>query len=161
MGSSPTEKLKFRAAVSAVIAVVISALLYAIGNPTIILQQIKLFNSTVTTIFGLLFTILAIVYTFESQFESNRAMKILKNQGKYSDIIEIFYLAVAVIGLIWLYTFTIAVFQVQNFAGENLDLLLSFLSIFGYVLLIERLSSCFYIFVLLDQAIKSTEDQSD
>lgn len=161
MASSPTEKLKRRAVVSAAIAVAISALLYAIGKPTIVLQQVNLFNSTVTTIFGLLFTFLAIIYTFESQFESNRAMKILKKQEKYSDIIKIFYLAVAVIGLIWLYTFTIALFQVQKFVGPNLDLLLSFLSVFGYVLLIERLSSCFYIFVLLDRAIKSTDDQSN
>lgn len=157
MGSSPADKLRQRAVISGVIAIVVYAILWFIGSPTTILQRIGLFNSTVTTIFGLLFTILAIIYTFESQFESNRAMKILKDRGEYSDIIQIFYLSVATIGIIWLYTFTIAIFQIHEIVGGNVALLLSFFAIFGYVLLIERLSSCFYIFVLLNRAIKSNE----
>jgi hypothetical protein len=157
MGSSPADKLRQRAVISGVIAIVVYTILWFIGSPTAILQRIGLFNSTVTTIFGLLFTILAIIYTFESQFKSNRAMKILKDRGKYSDIIQIFYLSVATIGFIWLYTFTIAIFRIHELVGRNVALILSFFAIFGYVLLIERLSSCFYIFVLLNRAIKSNE----
>lgn len=97
MGSSPTEKLRRRAVISGIVAIAISGILHVAGEPTIILQRINLFNSTVTTIFGLLFTILAIIYTFESQFKSNRAMRILKHQGKYADIIRIFYLSVGLL----------------------------------------------------------------
>lgn len=157
MPSSPIDKLKQGVFISVVISIVVTAAFVVIGEPTIVLENITVFNSTVTTVLGLLFTVLAIIYTFESQFESNRAIKQLKYKGEYKNITRIFFLSVATVGIVWLYTFTLAVFQIHGLVGRTGDLILSFMSIFGYILLIERLLRCFWIFVLLNRAVKANE----
>lgn len=158
MASTPTNKLARDVGVSIALALVITGVLVSIGKPVVVLSNIDTFNSSVTTLLGLLFTLLALVYTFESQFESNTAVKRLKARGTYSDIPRVFFLSVAAIGAVWIYTFTLTIFQARGPVSSGWgNLILSFVAIVGYVLLIARLWRCFRVFVLLNRAVKRTE----
>lgn len=159
MGSAPVARLKRDIVVSVALAVLITGALAIIGTPATVLENIDTFNGSVTTLLGLLFTVLALIYTFESQFESNTAVKKLKESETYSDITRVFFLSVAVIGVVWVYTFTLAIFRPRGpvSPGLGLNFVLSFVAIVGYVLLVARLWRCFRIFVLLNRAVKRTE----
>lgn len=157
MTSEPVKRLRRDIALSLLLGVVLFAILYFLNSPTVVLDKINILNSTTTTALGILFTVLAIIYTFESQFEDNRAVKILKSEGKYDDISEIFVLSVASIGVIWIITFSLAFTQIHKAFGDTVIQAFSLIVIIGFILLILRLYRCFWIFVLLNRAIKAQE----
>lgn len=157
MSSEPVKKLRRDIITVFISGIGLLAVLHILNDPTIVLDNINVLNSTVTTALGILFTVLAIVYTFESQFEDNRAVKILKRHGKYDDISEIFILSVAAIGVVWIYTFSLSITQIHSSFGSTSNLILSYFVIVGFVLLILRLYRCFHIFVLLNRAVKGQE----
>lgn len=153
MSDVEKEKLQKDILVALVTAVFLFASLTYSGMGNIILQSIEAFNSTITTLLGLLFTILAIIYTFESQFEDNKAVKVLKETDQYVDIIKIFFYTVAVLGIVWLYTFTLTIFGIHSHLGNGVQLSISFLGIWGFFAVIFRLWRCFWIFVKLNDAV--------
>jgi len=157
MTSVPVQKLRKDIIGSFALAAVLFAILYYLNDPTVILGNLGSFNSTTTTALGLVFTILAIIYTFESKFEENKAVQILKERGQYQDVIEIFVLSVATIGVIWIFTFGLTVTGIYEPYGQRVKLGFAYLCITGFILLIERLRRCFWIFVLLNQAMKDRE----
>jgi hypothetical protein len=157
MSSEPVKRVKRDVIIAIIFGIVLFASLYYLNDPITILDNISVLNSTTTTALGILFTVLAIIYTFESQFENNRAVKILKKQGKYDDISEVFVLSVATIGVIWIFTFTLSITQIYKPFGANITLFFAFLVIVGFLLLILRLYRCFRIFVLLNKAVKAQE----
>ncbi|WP_435065639.1 hypothetical protein [Halobaculum sp. EA56] len=155
--SSPKKELRKDILISVVISIIVFGILYWAGHPRIVVKNIGPFNSTITTVLGLLFTVLAIVYTFESQFEKNRAVKKLKTQGHYKDITQVFFLSVAIIGVVWIYTFTVTVFAVESFFNSTLGLILGYLAVLSFIVVIFRVVRCFWVFVLLNKAVKSSE----
>lgn len=122
MSSEPVKRVKRDVIIAIIFGIVLFASLYYLNDPITILDNISVLNSTTTTALGILFTVLAIIYTFESQFENNRAVKILKKQGKYDDISEVFVLSVATIGVIWIFTFTLSITQIYKPFGANITL---------------------------------------
>lgn len=157
MSSEPEEDLTKDILLAFILSIFIFIILHFLNDSTIVLDNIDTLNSTTTTALGILFTVLAIIYTFESQFEENRAVKILKNEGKYQDISEVFVLSVAIIGVVWIFTFTISITQIYEAFGPNLAMIFAYFVLVGFLLLIIRLYRCFKIFVLLNRAVKAQE----
>lgn len=157
MTSEPVARLRRDILYAVIAAGVLFGILFVLNDPTIMLDNISVLNSTTTTALGILFTVLAIIYTFESQFEDNRAVKILKKQGNYDDISEVFVLSVATIGVIWLFTFSLSITRIHEPFGTNITWFFTYLVIVGFVLLVLRLYRCFHIFVLLNRAVKAQE----
>jgi len=157
MTSEPVARLRRDVLYAFVAAGILFGVLFFLNEPTIMLDNISVLNSTTTTALGILFTVLAIIYTFESQFEDNRAVKILKEQGEYHNISEIFVLSVGIIGIIWIFTFSLSITQIHKLFGVYVSQFLAYLVIVAFFLLILRLYRCFRIFVLLNRAVKAQE----
>lgn len=128
-----------------------------LGDITVIFKNIEVFNSTITTLLGLLFAILAILYTFESQFQESRAIQILKSNDQFIDVIRIFHYTVGVIGLVWIYTFSLTIFDFHSGMGKKAQAVFGFTMIFGFYVVIVRLIRCYWIFILLNRAIRRNE----
>jgi hypothetical protein len=156
MESGPLGDLKRDTAYALVLSVAASAGLYFIGTPLIALENIDAINRTITTILGLLFPVLAIVYTFGFRDE-NPAIKELKRIGKFDEVVSVFTISIAVIGFVWIYTFTMTVFEIHNLFGEMVQIGFAYTAILAFIFVILRLWRCFQIFVLLNKAIKSNE----
>jgi len=156
MGSGPVGDLKRDTLYALVLSVAASAGLYFAGIPLIALENIDAINRTITTILGLLFPVLAIVYTFGFRDE-NPAIKELKRIGKFDDVVSVFTISITVILLVWIYTFSITVFELHTLFGETVQILFSFLAVLSFFFVILRLWRCFQIFALLNKAIKANE----
>lgn len=120
------------------------------GDYRTIFENLDIFNTTVTTILGLLFAILAILYTFESQLAENEAVKELKELGKYRDIVKVFYVSVGLIGIVWIFTFALSLFEIYGWFGTKVSYTLLFFTILGFVVVIMRLIRCFLVFYLFN-----------
>lgn len=158
MISTPVTKLGIDVIGSFILAGILFFILHYVNDPTVVLQNMESFTSTTTTALGLLFTILAIIYTFESQFENNSAVRILRQRGQYQDIIEIFVLSVATIGIIWIVTFGLTITEPYSPYGYTIQSIFAYVVIVGFILLIARLRRCFWIFVLLNRAIDAQDE---
>jgi hypothetical protein len=156
MGSGPVGDLKRDVAYSFIIAIAGSSMLFFVGTPLIALENIDAINRTITTILGLLFPVLAIVYTFGFRDE-NKAIKELKQVEKFDEVVTIFTLSVASIGAIWIYTFSISVFQLHQLFNFEVQMVFAYTAIFAFIFVILRLWRCFQIFLLLNKAIKANE----
>jgi uncharacterized membrane protein YidH (DUF202 family) len=154
LNKSPRGRLNFDLLISFGASIVISILLGYFGKLSSVISSISSFNLTITTVLGILFTVLTILYTFESQFEDNRAVREMRRNGTYQNILEIFFLSVSVIGLVWIYTFSLTVFQIYSGFGWCLKSLLSGFEIWGFSLLLVRLGRCYEIFWLLNRAMR-------
>lgn len=157
MSTPQSEKLRLDILESLVGGGAIFAVLYVFASPTVVLDNISAFNSTVSTLFGLLFTVLAIVYTFESEFKENKAVRVLRSNDQYIDIISIFFYTVAVIGGVWVFTFSLTIFNVHSQLGQTIQRILSFIAISCFLAVIIRLWRCFSVFILLNRAVREHE----
>ena len=156
MGSGPFGDLKRDIAYSFILAIAGSTILFFMGTPLVALENIDAINRTITTILGLLFPVLAIVYTFGFR-DDNKAIRELKQVGIFDDIVTIFTLSIASIGAIWIYSFTISVFQLHELFNSGVKLVFAYTAIFAFMFVILRLWRCFQIFLLLNKAIKANE----
>lgn len=156
MGTGPINDLA-RDTVYALICsiVAISGLIYA-GTPLIPLDNIDAINRTITTILGLLFPVLAIIYTFGFR-DDNSAIMELKRIGKFDDIVSIFTISIASIGVVWIYTFSITVFEIYTLFGEYIQILFAYITTAAFIFVILRVWRCFQIFLLLEKAINANE----
>lgn len=156
MGSGPVRDLKRDTVYALVLSIAFSSVLYFIGIPLIALENIDAINRTITTILGLLFPVLAIIYTFGFRDE-NPAMKELKRLGKFGEVVSVFTISISAIGIVWVYTFSITVFEIPNLFGHTIQLTFAFTAIFAFFFVILRLWRCFQIFVLLNKAVQANE----
>jgi hypothetical protein len=156
MGSGPVGDLKRDSLYAIILSVAASTGLYFAGIPLIALENIDAINRTITTILGLLFPVLAIIYTFGFRDE-NPAIKELKRIGKFDEVVSVFTISIAVIGLVWIFTFSITVFELHELFGNTVQLIFAFTAILSFFFVILRLWRCFQIFVLLNKAIKANE----
>lgn len=156
MGSGPAGDLKRDIVYSVLIAIAGSLMSFFVGTPLVALENIDAINRTITTILGLLFPVLAIVYSFGFRDE-NEAIKELKQVGKFDEVVTIFTLSMASIGAIWIYTFGISVFQIHQLFDFEFQLVFAYTAIFTFIFVILRLWRCFQIFLLLNKAIKANE----
>ncbi|WP_193494201.1 hypothetical protein [Haloferax gibbonsii] len=156
MGSGPVGDLKRDVVYAFVFSVAGLSMLYYAGIPLVALRNIDAINRTITTILGLLFPVLAIVYTFGFR-DDNRAIKELKRIGRFDDVLTIFTMSIASIGAVWIYTFSITVFQIHTLFGWWIQVAFSFTAIFAFIFVILRLWRCLQIFILLNKAIKANE----
>ena len=156
MGSGPVSDLKRDVVYSVILSVVGLSLLFYVGTPLVPLENIEAINRTITTILGLLFPVLAIIYAFAFR-DDNRAIKELKRIGKFDDVLSIFTLSIASIGVVWIYTFGITVFEIHTLFKWQVQTVFAFTAIFAFVFVILRLWRCLQIFVLLNKAIRANE----
>ncbi|GGN91779.1 hypothetical protein [Haloarcula pellucida] len=156
IGSGPVGDLKRDTLYAVVLSVAASAGLYFVGIPLIALENIDAVNRTITTILGLLFPVLAIIYTFGFRDE-NPAIKELKRVGKFDEVISVFTISIAIIGLTWIYTFSITVFELHTLFGSTAKLAFAYTAVLAFFFVILRLWRCFQIFVLLNKAIRANE----
>jgi hypothetical protein len=156
MGSGPIGDLTRDVAYSVVLSVAGLSLLFFAGIPLIALENIDAINRTITTILGLLFPVLAIIYAFAFR-DDNRAIKELKRIGKFDEVLSIFTISIASIGAVWIYTFSITVFEIHTLFQERIQVLFAFTAIFAFIFVILRLWRCLQIFVLLNKAIRANE----
>lgn len=140
--------------ISVVLSLITFSVLFYTDRATIVLDSMETFNSTITTLLGLLFAILALLYTFEAQFRDSKAVQILRKNDQFIDIIRIFYYTVGVLGLVWVYTFTLAIFGFHSELGEVSQLIISFGLILGFFAVLIRLWRCYWIFVRLNRAVR-------
>ena len=141
---------------SVVLSVAGLSLLFYVGTPLVALENIDAINRTITTILGLLFPVLAIIYAFAFR-DDNRAIKELKRIGKFDEVLSIFTISIASIGAVWIYTFSITVFELHTLFQARIQALFAFTAIFAFVFVILRLWRCLQIFVLLNKAIRANE----
>jgi hypothetical protein len=156
MGSGPVSDLRRDVVYSVVLSVAGLSLLFYVGTPLVALENIDAINRTITTILGLLFPVLAIIYAFAFR-DDNRAIKELKRIGKFDDVLTIFTLSMATIGLVWIYTFGITVFEIHMLFQWQIKAVFAFSVIFSFVFVILRLWRCLQIFILLNKAIRANE----
>jgi SNF family Na+-dependent transporter len=156
MGSGPVGDLKKDVLYSLFLSIVVLSMLFFISTPLVALENIDAINRTITTILGLLFPVLAIIYTFGFRDE-NEAIRELKRVGKFEDVVTIFTLSIASIGVIWIYTFSITVFQIHEIFNADIQSVFAYTAIFAFVFVIFRLWRCFQIFFLLNRAIRTNE----
>jgi len=156
MGSGPVGDLKRDSLYALILSVAASAGLYLAGVPLVALENIDAINRTITTILGLLFPVLAIIYTFGFRDE-NPAIKELKRIGKFDEVVSVFTISIAVIGAVWIHTFSITVFELHSLFGNTVQLIFSFTAVLSFFFVILRLWRCLQIFVLLNKAIKDNE----
>jgi len=154
MTENPSSELKKDFIYGLLVAILAFAIAYIYGISTNILDNVDVFHSTVTTLLGLLFTILAIVYTFESQFKENRAVKILVENNQFFDVIQIFFHTVVVLSVVWLFTFILTVFELYLFLPNMVVEVLSLFAFVSFAVVIIRLWRCLEIFILLDRAVR-------
>lgn len=157
MGSESLVKLKIDIAMAAFISVVVYGVLFIFNQELSILKSISTLTSTFTTILGVLFTVLAIIYTFESTFEENPAVVILKDKGKYRNVTGVFVYSVITIFFIWIYVFSLSIFPLHKSIGYVGQAVVSMTLVYCFILVVMRVFRCFYIFKLLEDAIKHTE----
>lgn len=156
MGSGPVSDLARDVVYTVVLSVAGLSLLFYAGTPLVALENIEAINRTITTILGLLFPVLAIIYAFAFR-DDNRAIKELKRIGKFDEVLSIFTISIASIGAVWIYTFSITVFEVHTLFQERIQILFAFTAIFAFLFVILRLWRCLQIFVLLNKAIRANE----
>ena len=156
MGSGPIGDLTRDVVYSVVLSVAGLSLLFFAGIPLIALENIDAINRTITTILGLLFPVLAIIYAFAFR-DDNRAIKELKRIGKFDEVLSIFTISIASIGAVWIYTFSITVFEIHTLFQQRIQVLFAFTAIFAFIFVILRLWRCLQIFVLLNKAIRANE----
>lgn len=156
MGSGPVSDLTKDVIYSIVLSVAGLLLLFYVGTPLVALENIDAINRTITTILGLLFPVLAIIYAFAFR-DNNRAIKELKRIGKFDEVLSIFTISIASIGAVWIYTFSITVFEIHRLFQARIQVLFAFTAIFAFIFVIRRLWQCLQIFVLLNKAIQANE----
>lgn len=158
MPNSEVVKLRNDILISLLGSILLFAILFPYGYSTVVLDSIEAFNSTVTTLVGLMFTLLAVIYTFEEQFSQNRAVRILKKNNQFVDIIRRFFYAVSVLGVVWIYTFFFTIFPIHNTAGRATTLTIAFFGIWGFFAVVIRLWRCFDIFVKLNNVVRAHDE---
>lgn len=156
IGSGPVSDLTRDIVYSVVLSVAGLLLLFYVGTPLVALDNIDAINRTITTILGLLFPVLAIIYAFAFR-DDNRAIKELKRIGKFDEVIWIFTISIASIGAVWIYTFSITVFEIHTLFQWQVQSVFAFTAIFAFFFVILRLWRCLQIFVLLNKAIRANE----
>lgn len=131
-----------------------------------IVDNITQFNSIFAGLLGFILTILALLYTFESQLKENKAIKILIERNKFKEIYDIFTDSSISIFFVLMFLMLIPVFQDVNQIKDFFINLIGFnFSIFMlntflmYILLFASIRTfrCFYVFKLLQDAIKNNE----
>lgn len=155
-GPGPVGDLKKDVFYSIILSIPSFSGLFLVGMALVSINNIDAINNTVTTILGLLFPVLAIVYTFGFRDE-NPAIKELKRIGKFDDVVSVFTISISGIGLVWIYTFTITVFELETIGGRFLQFTFAYLAVVAFFFVILRLWRCFQIFILLNKAIQSNE----
>jgi hypothetical protein len=156
MGSGPVSDLTRDIVYSVILSVAGLLSLFYVGTPLVALDNIDAINRTITTILGLLFPVLAIIYAFAFR-DDNRAIKELKRIGKFDEVIWIFTISIASIGAVWIYTFSITVFEIHTLFQWQVQSVFAFTAIFAFFFVILRLWRCLQIFVLLNKAIRANE----
>jgi len=156
MGSDPVSDLTRDIIYSIILSVAGLSFLFYVGTPLVALENIDAINRTITTILGLLFPVLAIIYAFAFR-DDNRAIKELKRIGKFDEVLSIFTISIASIGAVWIYTFSITVFEIHTLFQARTQNLFAFTAIFAFIFVILRLWRCLQIFVLLNKAIRANE----
>lgn len=156
IGSGPVSDLTRDIVYSVILSLAGLLFLFYVGTPLVALDNIDAINRTITTILGLLFPVLAIIYAFAFR-DDNRAIKELKRIGKFDEVISIFTISIASIGAVWIYTFSITVFEIHTLFQWQVQSVFAFTAIFAFFFVILRLWRCLQIFVLLNKAIRANE----
>lgn len=155
MKKNPENRLKIDIGVGIATSTLATLILCIFNNP-ILSFNFSAFGKTITTVLGILFTVLAILYTFESQFENNRAVKMMKDNGTYENVLNIFFYSVSAIGIVWLYTFPMMIFNIQPAIGWRITAFITGLEIGGFVIVVLRLIRCYSIFLRFNRAMRES-----
>jgi len=163
-------RLYYHVGSSIVFAVAITILIYSFDHINNVLINIDVFVGFIRTMFALLFTILAIILTFEGQYSENRAIKELQRTGHYREIFRRFYLSVFILGVLLILISTITIFGLYNiemstqvpYVGIEINPVgigTVFLISAGFVLTVFRVSTCFIIYYRIEKIIKNYRNE--
>ena len=97
MAETPIKDLRNDIIGGSVASLTIILLISTVDYTLQIFESLDTLTLSVTTLFGFLFTILPILYTFESEYEDNKAIQELKENGRYNNIIGIFLFSIITI----------------------------------------------------------------
>lgn len=159
MTDRPTNILKKDILISFVLGVLVLTVLTATGHVWSVISSISSLETTSITMFGILITVLALIYTFEDQFSENKAIKRLKRKNVVDDIREVFILSSAAVGAVWVFTFSVSFLPIYSVLPQWTVYSTALFLILGFVLTIVRVWRCFKIFYLLNEAIKKSRTQ--
>lgn len=160
-----SEKLVFHLAVSAMLGILIVAASRFFNHTGEIIDNIGLLVRFVGTIFALLFTILAIILTFQGQYSENRAVKELQRTGHYRSIFKRFYLSVFAVGVLFILSAAVGVFGIYEIdlqyqlpvveSSINLvEVTTVFLIASGFTLTVLRMATCFIIYYRIENIMR-------
>lgn len=159
------EKLAFHLAVSAILGLLTVGAARFFNHSEEIIDNIGLFIRFVGTIFALLFTILAIILTFQGQYSENRAIKELQRTGHYRSIFERFYLSVFAVGILFILSAAIGVFgiykidlqyqfPIAEYSINIIEATTVFFIASGFILTVLRMVTCFIIYYRIENIMR-------
>lgn len=144
---------------------ILTSLLFAIVFTALVLKfsilELTGISSIVSlnlTVLSLLITLLAIMYTFESQFEENRAIKILESRDRVQEIYESFIISTKLLFVTWVFLLSISSFNIFSNASGLLKNIFDFLVIFSIGLIITRSRRCFLIFAKVERLVREYKE---
>ena len=133
-------------------------------------EDLKFFITILTPFLGVILTVLAILYTFETELRNNQIIKLLIKRKKYSEIYDrftdslmgIFYIFIIFILLYFLipnikedFFIRVKYFELDFYPISNL--IFNQLIFISLIFSLLRAYRCFYVFRLLQITMRTTD----
>jgi len=155
--------------ISAIMGTIVVCVSDFFNHSSEIVSNIGLVVRFVGTIFALLFTVLAIILTFQGQYSENRAINELQRTGHFRSIFRRFYLSVFSVGILFMLFAVVAVFGIHQIDWQYqiaavsitinpIKIVTVFFITGGFLLTVLRMTTCFIVYYRIEHIMRKNRD---